>query len=193
MFERNTSTKKAFTLTELLVGLVLLGLIASFAVPYIVISAERIQKRALFKEAYHALAEATHATMLEGGRNWEIITKLNPQKICMENARTQGCTTSDHFESEQQGVVLASGVSLFGFGDEATHGDILADGVIMGLEEFPKKEYFYFVVNKSDRSFSTTGFLDGIFSSGMTRVDTIVSPGEMKCMEQACLDMLKND
>ncbi|MFN7310201.1 MAG: hypothetical protein ACK5T0_02405, partial [Vampirovibrionales bacterium] len=68
-----------------------------------------------------------------------------------------------------------------------------ADGAYIGLEDFPQKEYFRIAINIRDTPFNTASWSTITFPSDMVRVDTIVKPGEVKCMEQACLDMFDKD
>ena len=194
MLTQKASVKKAFTLTELLVSMAVLGLIATLTLPHMFMSADRAKKRAVFKEAYQALAEAVQSAWLQGESNVEIMKKLNPKEMCRTSAFTEGCTTLYHFEAGQMGVKLATGVSIFGFAPDnfwTTSG--AHDGVMIALEDFPKKEYFYLALNIGETSYDTTGWGPAIYPSGMTPVNTIVRPGEIKCMEQACFDMFKND
>ena len=202
----NSSVKKAFTLTELLVSLTVLGLIATLTLPHLFASFDRAKKRAVFKETYQALAEAVHAAMLEGEPLRAIVEKkLNPVKICRDPL-ADGCTTlhTNREAYSSAGVKLATGVSIFGFNDTYMRGsgsNDLLDGVIIGLEDFPKKEYYYIAYNVTERPENTSVWPDFPYDSSSTynylenmiRVNTIVRPGEIKCWEQACLDMLKKD
>jgi prepilin-type N-terminal cleavage/methylation domain-containing protein len=194
VFERNTSTKKAFTLTEMLIGLVLLGVIASFAVPYIVMSADRIQKRAVFNETYQALSEAVHSTWLEGGTQSDLIKKLNPLKVCNTNARTEGCTQSVNPEADQAGIVLATGVTISGFNFNFDQDSTVVgqDGYIIGLEDSNDKEYYRVMMNNGENVYDSSWARAEHWDPNHVRVDTLIRPGELKCVEQACLDMLNN-
>jgi prepilin-type N-terminal cleavage/methylation domain-containing protein len=191
---QKASVKKAFTLTELLVSMAVLGLIATLTLPHMFMSADRAKKRAAFKEAYQALAQATHAAMLEGAEDSRgIIPYFNAQKVCLINSRTEGCTTAEYWGHEtQQGVVLPSGVSIFGFnttGAGSTFTPRKDDSVVIGLEDFAKKEYFRI----------NTSLLDDAHNREVDISDTtvqqfiIVRPGEIKCIDKECFDMFKND
>ena len=190
----NSSVKKAFTLTELLVSLTVLGLIATLTLPHLFASFDRAKKRAVFKEAYQALAEAVHSSTMEGGTVFDIIDKLNPKKICRTNALTEGCTqySGGGYEQNEPGVVLATGATIFGLTSSVSS----CNGIMIGLEEFPRKEYFYIITNQGEATLIPT-FLNG--SSAFTGYplapvpNLTVRPGEIKCVEQACLDMLKKD
>ena len=198
MSTQKASVKKAFTLTELLVSMAVLGLIATLTLPHMFMSADRAKKRAAFKEAYQAIAEAVQQTALEGGKKFDIINKLHPSKICMDHARNQGCTTSANPEANSAGIVLATGVSLFGF--NGGNPDGATDGFMIGLEDFPKKEYFNIHINIGDKPINMTHAIPTDEATGLPWVDpgqvpvnSILRPGEARCSIQACLDMFKND
>ncbi len=190
MSTQKASVKKAFTLTELLVSMAVLGLIATLTLPHMFMSVDRAKKRAVFKEAYQALAEAVHATFLEGGNSDDVIKRLNTRKVCQTHARNEGCTNfSAGVEAQEPGVVLSTGVTVFGLSSSVTS----INGIMIGLEEFPKKEYFYLFSNYTDRPWS--GPFDNNWPGYELQVvsGTVVQPGELQCVEQACWDMFKND
>ena len=195
MLTQKAPVKKAFTLTELLVSMAILGLIATLTLPHMFMSVDRAKKRAAFKEAYQALQEAVHTTFLEGKTNYDVIKTLNPKQICPNSSLEDGCTTLDHHETQQPGVILSTGVGLYGLHPQP---DIIPlDGVIIALEEFPKKEYFYVMVNFTPNN-QSTAWLAGrsdlyLPSLGWTHVAPVIRPGELACIEQSCLDMFKKD
>ncbi len=198
MSTQKTSVKKAFTLTELLVSMAILGLIASLTLPHMFMSMDRAKKRAVFKEAYQALQDAVYASTMEGEANasWNIVNRrLNVSKICDTNARTQGCTSHQFGEAGEPGVVLSTGVTVFGLHPVVSSGDAF----VIGLEDFPQREYFYFIANYSDKPIDMRQFFDGY--GGSTNwigypvqyvPDPVVRPGQLKCVEQNCLDMFNN-
>jgi prepilin-type N-terminal cleavage/methylation domain-containing protein len=193
---QKTSVKKAFTLTELLVSMAVLGLIATLTLPHMFMSADRAKKRAVFKEAYQALAQATHAAMMEGVADSRgIIPYFNAQKVCLNNSLTEGCIKDPLVylsQARQQGVLLHSGVSIVGFnhGNSGNPGIRSDDTVVIALEDFPKKEYFR--INTSVMDKTNVG---RVISASDGTVQTVIDvrPGEIKCLEQACFDMFKND
>ncbi len=195
MSTQKASVKKAFTLTELLVSMAVIGLIATLTLPHMFMSVDRAKKRAVFKEAYKALAEAVHTTMLEGGTSYDVIKKLNPKKICQTNSFKEGCTQySLGVDVAEPGVLLSTGVSITGLSSITP----IFNGIMIGLEDFPKKEYFYIMSNYGEAPFDATDFLSGKDGYTGYPLKLAVSPlivrsGEIKCVEQACLDMLKND
>jgi hypothetical protein len=66
---------------------------------------------------------------------------------------------------------------------------------MIGLENFPKREYFFIMSNQGEGSLSPW-FLNGsaaFTGYALTPLPNLtVRPGEIKCVEQACLDMLSN-
>ena len=88
MSSQKASVKKAFTLTELLVSMAVLGLIATLTLPHVFMSVDRAKKRAVFKESFQALQGATHQVALEGGTRSDVIKLLIVKKICPNNAFT---------------------------------------------------------------------------------------------------------
>ena len=201
MSTQKTSVKKAFTLTELLISLAVLGLIATLTLPHVFMSVDRAKKRAAFKEAYQALAQATHAAMMEGVADSRgIIPYFNAQKVCLNNSLTEGCSKDTTFrpsQAKQQGVLLHSGVSIVGFNHGESPGMQVRsdDTVVIGLEDFAKKEYFMVETYVGDLNQSKTlDYLSGDLSSGKTPGKVVqLRPGDIICADEACLDMFKND
>ena len=205
MLTQKTSVKKAFTLTELLVSMAVLGLIATLTLPHMFMSADRAKKRAAFKEAYQALAQATHAAMMEGVADSRgIIPYFNAQKVCLNNSLTEGCIKGAPIyplvylsQARQQGVLLHSGVSIVGFnhGNSGVPRIRSDDTVVIALEDFPKKEYFRVETYVGDLNKSKTlSYLSGDLSSGKTSGTVVqLRPGDIVCADEACLDMFKND
>ncbi len=206
MFHSKSDLKKAFTLTELLVSMAVLGLIATLTLPHMFMSADRAKKRAVFKEAYQALAQATHAAMMEGVTDSRgIVDYFNAQKVCKNNSLTEGCLQDATFagttwalgQELNQGVLLHSGVSIVGFNSGAVSGQPIRndDTVVIGLEDFAKKEYFRVETYVGDvNSSKVLSYLSGDLSSGKTSGKVVkLRPGDIVCADEACLDMFKND
>lgn len=186
------SIKRGFTLAEVAVSLAVLGLIASLTLPSLFVSMDRAKKRAVFKETYQALAEAVHTATMEGETVWTVINKFNTSKICRTNALTEGCTqySVGGHEQNEPGVVLATGATIFGL----TSSNSSSNGIMIGLEEFPRKEYFYIMSNQGQATITPTWLNGGSAWTGYPLApvpNLTVRPGEIKCWEQACLDMLK--
>jgi len=193
---QKASVKKAFTLTELLVSMAVLGLIATLTLPHMFMSVDRAKKRTVFKEAFQALQQATQQAALEGGTRKDVIKLLNVKQICPNDAFTEGCTTLDHHETREPGIILSTGVGIYGLNPDTVEVGV-GDGIIIALEEFPKKDYFYVFSNFSpdnlDLSWLPSRTDLFVPSLGWTPVTPVLRPGELKCVEQSCLDMFKND
>jgi prepilin-type N-terminal cleavage/methylation domain-containing protein len=122
--------RKGFTLSELLVSLSVLGLIAALAIPSIITALEKNQKKARFKETYNSIANVIQAGVASGeltdtgnlayfGRN------LNAQKVCT-NSGVEGCwagTDTPSNTSTAGGILLHSGVTITDIESDATGGD----------------------------------------------------------------------
>ncbi len=62
------------------------------------------------------------------------------------------------------------------------------DTVVIGLEDFTQKEYFRVILSVKDLG----GFKESLKSGDLMQSDWL-RPGEIKCLDQECLDMFKND
>jgi prepilin-type N-terminal cleavage/methylation domain-containing protein len=96
MFEATNLKYKGFTLSELLVSLGVLGLIAGLTIPSIVNSVESSKKRAIFKEDIQILSQVFTDMVQSGyGQNISIVAnltpKLNATKVCDTDIVAQGC------------------------------------------------------------------------------------------------------
>jgi prepilin-type N-terminal cleavage/methylation domain-containing protein len=185
--------EKGFSLAEVVISLAVLGLIASLTLPSLFMSMDRAKKRAVFKETYQALATAVHTATMEGETIDTVINKLNVSKICRTNALREGCT---HYsvggrEKDEPGVVMATGATIFGLSSPLP----TINGIMIGLENFPKREYFFIMYNQGEQSFPVSWYNGLDIFTGYPIValpNLTVRPGEIKCVEQACLDMLSN-
>jgi prepilin-type N-terminal cleavage/methylation domain-containing protein len=91
------SGARGFTLSELLVSLSVLGLIAAFAIPSILAGVANNSKKALLKEAFNFISNGIREGVDMGQlRTTNDLTyfqsKLNATKVCT-NATAQGCWT----------------------------------------------------------------------------------------------------
>ena len=186
------SKERGFSLAEVVISLAVLGLIASLTLPSLFMSMDRAKKRAVFKETYHALATAVHTATMEGETVFEVINKFNVSKICRTNALTEGCThySVGGYEQNEPGVVMATGATIFGLTSSvSTH-----NGIMIGLENFPKREYFFIMSNQGENTLSPNSWLQGsaaFTGYALTPLPNLtVRPGEIRCVEQACLNML---
>ena len=104
----STKHKLGFTLSELLVSLAVLGLIAGLTVPSIVASVEKSKNKAMLKEAFQLVSSITQEGVLngsfEGISNWDITStasggivdyftsKFNYSKQCLVgDVLSEGC------------------------------------------------------------------------------------------------------
>ena len=105
--------KLGFTLSELLVSLAVLGLIAGLTVPSIVASVDKSKNKAILKEDFQILSSIIQAGVLSGDfdslTSWDIVnqngptsltgyfnSKLNSTRQCLTGDFTsQGCSKND--------------------------------------------------------------------------------------------------
>jgi prepilin-type N-terminal cleavage/methylation domain-containing protein len=105
-----------FTLSELLVAVAILGLIATFTIPKVLQGIEAIQRKAIFKEDYAALSQLSLKYYQEGRSDRlddYLIANLNAQKVCNNDASSEGCrnttTTPYDWVSGWKGVLMHNG------------------------------------------------------------------------------------
>jgi prepilin-type N-terminal cleavage/methylation domain-containing protein len=91
-----------FTLSELLVSLAVLGLIAGLTVPSVINSIETVKKRALAKEALQIITDITSAGVLNGDfstiTSWDTVNQNGPTSITgylTSKLNARQCVTSD--------------------------------------------------------------------------------------------------
>ncbi|XVJ50737.1 MAG: type II secretion system protein [Vampirovibrio sp.] len=210
-----------FTLVELLVSLGILGLIATLTLPQLYISQDKMKKKAAFKEAFNALSVATQAASMDGvAVTLDIIPYLNATKVCMDSMIAEGCSPRTvHFtgdpdtsENTERGVVLSTGVrSIGGFSDFMhTHKNgypdaiparlgLDIDGLYIGLEAFPKPEYFYVFISVAEQPFdfvnappnplSNYDWAKDYLQANRPGTSYVLRPGEVKCFSSNCNDM----
>jgi prepilin-type N-terminal cleavage/methylation domain-containing protein len=95
--------KLGFTLSELLVSLAVLGLIAGLTVPSIVVAVDRSKTRSMLKESVQIISAITQAGMLNGDfanvADWNLGTSTNPNGIVgyisSKLNYTKQCLTTD--------------------------------------------------------------------------------------------------
>ena len=121
-------SKIGFTLAELLVAMVILGLIATFTLPKVLSGQADTKKKAVFRETIAALKKVMSYGLGSGEMNEDnsgtyFITHLNPVKICDTNAISQGCWGSGDNPAGQAsvpGVLLHNGACVVGLDDSGT-------------------------------------------------------------------------
>lgn len=120
--------KTGFTLAELLIALVLLGLIATFTIPKILGSSDSSQKQAVFKETLSAIQLAFNQAVV----NDEIRTTadydvfkdyLNHVKACTPLC-SSGCSHADQNRSNEPGLLLHNGATFCGLNSTFTANDV---------------------------------------------------------------------
>ncbi|MFM7389048.1 MAG: type II secretion system protein [Vampirovibrionales bacterium] len=133
-------TKKAFTLTELMIALSVLGVIAIFVVPKVLTSFNRAGATTSLKEFL-----STYTNIIYDGINRGelsegmppqqisrfIISKLNAERICETNGETEGCWSHVNNAAGCVGVeghklataVMPSGLTIGGLTDNNNPSD----------------------------------------------------------------------
>lgn len=94
-FTPHPTPRGAFTLSELLISLAVLGLIAAFAIPGILTGLDKNQRKSRFNEAFSVIANVVQTGVASGefsdtGNITYLSQNLNPQKFCT-NAQLEGC------------------------------------------------------------------------------------------------------
>lgn len=107
-----------FTLTELLISLGVLGLIASFAIPSVVNAMGQSAHKALLKESVNTIATVAQAGILSGdltpddaGEQYMIKT-LNANKVCPTGACPNTWLSGSADETAATGAVLQNKAEL---------------------------------------------------------------------------------
>ena len=136
---------KGFTLSELLISLVILGVIAAFAIPKVLVSQQSQQEKAVFKETIATLSEVYY----EGSRTQTIpqnvsnqcddytylTSRINALKLCNTASDAQGCwddsTQGNNYgggEVNEPGFVLPNGADVVGLNTwDCTFGAFVID------------------------------------------------------------------
>jgi prepilin-type N-terminal cleavage/methylation domain-containing protein len=130
--------KLGFTLSELLVSLAVLGLIAGLTVPSIVTSIEKTKTKAMAKSLLQATAEFFHTAYLNGeltdgadgylldtgGVNHPLmklaIQRMNPTTVCDSNKVSAACTPPDgdyYFRTSPKLIFADGSVLTFHYKD----------------------------------------------------------------------------
>jgi type II secretory pathway pseudopilin PulG len=124
----NQRTLFAFTLSELLISLSIIGLISAISIPSIFNAVEANSKKARFKEVYSVLNNvvkkgAESSEMNHAGDADYLSKNLNVSKFCT-NAWDYGCWPVRNLNGEaaagDPGLILASGVYVFGIANSGT-------------------------------------------------------------------------
>ena len=120
-----------FTLSELLIVLVILVLISIFAVPKLVSSANNTSKTSIIKEAYSAVSSKFYEAVQEGritqstgiDAQEQILNDINFTQICPSNCTTEGCYTTPligllNAPQNSAGGILPNGAVICGLNNQ---------------------------------------------------------------------------
>jgi prepilin-type N-terminal cleavage/methylation domain-containing protein len=131
---RNIQTKPlrftGFTLSELLVSLSVLALIAAFSIPSILAGLEKNQKKARYNETFNVISNVVQSGVASGeltdsGNITYLGKNVNAQKICT-NASAEGCWGSSDTTSNtatSPAIVLHSGAIITDIEADVTGAD----------------------------------------------------------------------
>jgi prepilin-type N-terminal cleavage/methylation domain-containing protein len=145
---RNTHKKQGFTLSELLVVLGIMGLIATFTIPKVLYSFEERQNIAKFKETIGIIEQIGAEAFMEGKYNQErwfyILPRLNYVKSCFNSGVTDGCNSAlngdgNVHRANERALVLANGVVI---------GGIIRGSVLH--KNFNNPDFWFIDVNGTD-------------------------------------------
>jgi prepilin-type N-terminal cleavage/methylation domain-containing protein len=120
LFKRSAcSRQKGFTLSELLVSLSVLGLIAALSIPSILAGVEKNQLKARYKETFNVISNVMQTGLASGeltttGDIAYLSKNMNAEKVCT-NAGAEGCWGGSDTvanKSNTPGILLHSGASI---------------------------------------------------------------------------------
>ena len=110
-----------FSLTELLMALLILSVISTYTIPKVLMSQANAKKRSVFREAIAAISEITYLGTVQNDiplatAGTYFMTRLNCVKQCPANAQTEGCfvAMAGTTEDSEPGCVLQSGAAITG-------------------------------------------------------------------------------
>ena len=119
--KQTPSRKSGFSIAELLISVMILGEIATFTIPKILIAQQNQRKIAVFKESLATISVAVYNTCqfpdtYSGMSIYNAVSsQINTVKLCPNNALTEGCSpTSSLGDNTEGGFVLHNGASLGG-------------------------------------------------------------------------------
>jgi prepilin-type N-terminal cleavage/methylation domain-containing protein len=109
----------AFTLSEVLIALAILGVISTFTINKLLHDPESNQKKAIFRECYASVSQALQDGLFNRPQNIDtyMLNKLSGIKTCPVSVNGQGCYTMvDHsIGTQQPGIVMTNGAVIWGF------------------------------------------------------------------------------
>jgi prepilin-type N-terminal cleavage/methylation domain-containing protein len=121
--------RPGFTLSELMVTMAVLGLVAAITTPVILNGVEFHNKKVRFKEVYTSLLKvvrkgAESGDMAFAGDMTYLSKNLNAAKVC-SNANAEGCWPGSTdggqtIDNSEPGILMTSGAMIFGFENTGT-------------------------------------------------------------------------
>lgn len=130
MNSQKNSSYRAFTLAELLIALVILGVIATFTIPKVLTTQQNSQRTAVFREVIASLYQVAEAGVLEGvftptsqdsDQGPYFLDKLNFVKLCSTDSLAQGCWDAAQgdidYDDAEMGGVMHNGAAIVGLGN----------------------------------------------------------------------------
>lgn len=119
-----TKSVQAYSLSEMLLALMIVGSITTFTIPKVFTAQSDAQRQAVLKETIASFSETVEIGRATGSLSVSnygdyMLTHINAVKVCPNNAYTEGCwdqTTQGDIPSEagQPGLVLANGATIMG-------------------------------------------------------------------------------
>jgi prepilin-type N-terminal cleavage/methylation domain-containing protein len=109
--QHNNTPDKAFTLSELLISLSVLGLIAALTLPSVFNSVNDRKKNALLKETITSLADATAAESADTAAPQNTLTFLQ-KELNVQNCSNTLTVTSPTDANDVNGCILQNGVYI---------------------------------------------------------------------------------
>ena len=124
-----------FTLAELLIALLILGMIATFTIPKILNSQQDSKKKSIFKEDIAALSEIVYFGWQDGSLRTSdmrpyVLNRLNAIKLCPTSPVVEGCYNAT-FESNTGAAVLANGSVITDIDRNINCADGCQDGIVI--------------------------------------------------------------
>ena len=127
--------RQAFMLSELLIALAILGLIAAFTIPKVLQNAGQTNEQALLRETLASIDEIAYDAYLHGITtpdrfDW-YAPRLNAALACGTDALAEGCVQSGMHSSGQlnkKAFVLHNGAIIYGIATDTDHNQFFEDG-----------------------------------------------------------------
>lgn len=103
-----------FTLAELLIALLILGVISAFTIPKILANQQNQEKKAVMRETIAALSEVIYTGKMKGEITTSnafqyVLDHVNALKLCPTNSLTEGCAVAAMYQETTPGFTLPNG------------------------------------------------------------------------------------